>query len=92
MAAQVLYACEAHTDQADCPDCLISFRPVFNEYGLFIHDGGSSAVSISFCPWCGTALGGSLRDRWFEELEHLGIDPSEDEVPDHFRDDRWWRT
>jgi hypothetical protein len=24
--------------------------------GIYVHDGGSSMVIISFCPWCGTKL------------------------------------
>lgn len=27
-----------------------------SSYGIPIHDGGSSMVSISFCPWCGEKL------------------------------------
>ncbi|MFJ5636668.1 DUF6980 family protein [Streptomyces goshikiensis] len=34
----------------------------------------------------------SQRDRWFDELERRGIDPSEDEVPAEFQDDRWLVT
>ena len=26
------------------------------EFGIPIHDGGSSHIKISFCPWCGTEL------------------------------------
>ncbi|WP_412762571.1 DUF6980 family protein [Priestia aryabhattai] len=26
------------------------------EYGLIIHDGGSSIIGISFCLWCGKKL------------------------------------
>ena len=32
------------------------------------------SITINFCPWCGTQLPESLRDRWFEELELLGKD------------------
>ncbi|WP_404900450.1 hypothetical protein PV791_04820 [Priestia filamentosa] len=25
-------------------------------YGLIVHDGGSSTIEMSFCPWCGKKL------------------------------------
>lgn len=28
-----------------------------NEFGIPIHDGGSSYIRINFCPWCGSWLG-----------------------------------
>lgn len=38
----------------DCPDCiLMSTR---SGYGIPVHDGGTSFVSIQFCPWCGADL------------------------------------
>jgi hypothetical protein len=27
------------------------------QYGLMIHDGGSSFYGIAFCPWCGARIG-----------------------------------
>jgi hypothetical protein len=46
--------CKEHPDRFDCPDALIAeMRP---GYGLIVHDGGSSAIAISFCPWCGSKL------------------------------------
>ncbi|MGM1032991.1 DUF6980 family protein [Peribacillus frigoritolerans] len=29
---------------------------MFNNYGLIIHDGGSSEEGINFYPWCGSKL------------------------------------
>jgi hypothetical protein len=83
--------CEQHPDRFDCPDCLIQYTPEFREYGLIVHDGGSSAISMRFCPWCGARLPESLRDQWFEELRALGIDPWKQEVPERYRSDTWWR-
>jgi hypothetical protein len=81
--------CDEHEDPFDCPDAVIRFDPRFQEYGLIIHDGGSSSSIIAFCPWCGQRLPESQRDRWFDELERRGIDPWEDDVPPEFDDDRW---
>jgi hypothetical protein len=46
--------CEMHQNRDDCPDALI--KTVRGGYALIIHDGGASAVEISFCPWCGSKL------------------------------------
>jgi hypothetical protein len=62
MRSQVELVCPQHPDPSDCPDHLIKFSPTFHEYGLLIHDGGSSSLTIHFCPWCGAKLPASLRD------------------------------
>jgi hypothetical protein len=46
--------CDAHQDRTDCPDAVVAM--VEGGYGLLVHDGGSSVIEISFCPWCGTKL------------------------------------
>ena len=48
--------CEMHPDRYECPDALVSYSPKVDSYGLIVHDGGSSCVTISYCPWCGTKL------------------------------------
>jgi hypothetical protein len=52
----ISFQCEMHSHPFECPDHLIHYSAKSNEYGLVIHDGGSSYVSISFCPWCGDRL------------------------------------
>jgi len=89
MREQLALACPSHGD-TDCPDVLLSYSSRFDEYGLRIHDGGSSSVVISFCPWCGTRLP-SRRDEWFRRLEELGIeDPDDPAVPVEFRSGDWY--
>lgn len=92
MNRQVGLRCEVHADPFACPDALVRFVPRFQEYGLVVHDGGTSHVGITYCPWCGSRLPASQRDRWFDELEARGIDPWEDELPPEFEDDRWLRA
>ena len=91
MASQVTWHCDRHDDPFTCPDAVIGFSDRFQEYGLIIHDGGSSYVGIGYCPWCGSRLPESQRDRWFDELERQGIDPWEDELPAEYENDRWLR-
>ena len=64
----------------------------FNEYGLIVHDGGTSVVVIAFCPWCGSKLSESKREEWFRELSRRGFDdPVSQDIPVEFRNDAWWR-
>ena len=46
--------CDVHETRYACPDALINV--VRGGYGLIVHDGGSSVIEISFCPWCGSKL------------------------------------
>ncbi len=61
MTQHVNYACDQHPDPFECPDNLLYYSPRFSEYGLIIHDGGSSYFIIHYCPWCGSALPESTR-------------------------------
>ncbi|WP_369228014.1 hypothetical protein AB5J52_47980 [Streptomyces sp. R39] len=89
MNSHLNWRCDEHDDAFDCPDALVDFSAKFQEYGLIIHDGGTSSITMDFCPWCGRRLPESQRDRWFDELERLGIDPGEDRLPAEFQDARW---
>ena len=92
MEQKLTLECEQHENEFDCPDVLISYTPKFNEYGLIIHDGGSSSIVISYCPWCGFKLPESKRDLWFDVLEELGFDdPTEQEIPKEFLSSAWYK-
>ena len=91
MKLQVEYQCDQHPDLSECPDALIHYSESFDEYGLIIHD--SPAIShIHFCPWCGTKLPDSKRDRWYEELERLGFDNPNDDpnIPARYLSGEWY--
>jgi hypothetical protein len=61
MTEAVTSRCEEHADRWDCPDALVAYRPEFKEYGLMIHDGGTSTITIDYCPFCGAKLPTSSR-------------------------------
>ena len=91
MTAQLMQRCDVHTDPADCPDVLVSYHEKFDSYRLWIHDGGASVLSISHCPWCGSALP-DRSDEWYARLAQLGFDdPSSQEIPAEFRSAAWYR-
>lgn len=92
MSAKIELQCDMHSDQFSCPDVLISYLEKFDEYGIIIHDGGSAVAGIKFCPWCGTKLPESKRDRWFSELEAMGFDdPSEQDIPEKYCSSKWYK-
>lgn len=83
---------QAFPDPFDNADNLIFYSARFDEYGLIIHDGGASYVLIQHCPFCGRELPQSRRDLWFETLQALGYSkPLEQEIPQEFEDDAWYR-
>jgi hypothetical protein len=55
MGLQLNWHCDLHDTCWECPDALIA--QANESYGLIIHDGGTSVIAISHCPWCGTLLG-----------------------------------
>ena len=61
MTRQVNHRCDTHPDPFDCPDSLVHYSARLDEYGLIVHDGGSSSVRVEYCPWCGAKLPGSKR-------------------------------
>lgn len=90
MDQQLDFRCSVHADPFECADALITYSPALDEYGIIIHDGGSSSIGIQFCPWCATQLPPSRRDAWHAALEALGINPWTDDVPAEFQTDAWY--
>jgi hypothetical protein len=48
--------CTEHEDVFECADSLVYYSDRSIEYGLIVHDGGSSYIVIGYCPWCGSKL------------------------------------
>lgn len=54
IAYRVSQSCPDHPNRFDCPDIVIVKHG--DSYAIPIRDGGSSAIVITHCPWCGIAL------------------------------------
>lgn len=63
MSENLKHQCDQHDDPFDCPDYILHYVKKLKEYGIVIHDGGSSYIVIKFCPWCGSKLPESLREK-----------------------------
>lgn len=65
----------------------------WNEYRIHITRQGHASTRITYCPWCSTKLPESKADLWHDTLVKLGYDdPGNDDIPEEFGDDRWWRN
>lgn len=68
-------------------DNLINYSEKWNEYNMNVDN--NIQQRIYFCPWCGERLPESQRDNWFDELESMGIDPMNDEIPIEYQSEEW---
>lgn len=90
MVYELSKVCDIHAIKYDCPDCLIEYDEIFDEYSIIIHDGGNSSIGIDYCPWCGAKLPGSMKSEWFEKLYNMNIDPNDDnKIPNEFKSKKW---
>ena len=92
MSVAVTFACDQHDEPFECADFHIAYNAVTDEYGLPIRDGGACVLLVAHCPFCGLKLPESKRDRWFDEIEALGLSPTDDDVPPAYTTDAWWRA
>jgi|GEM_PF-1943376 len=53
MEWHITYKCDMHPNPFDCGDNLLFYDKQGQQYGIIVHDGGESFVTIGFCPWCG---------------------------------------
>lgn len=84
------FCCQQLQQFSQDDETAIFYSPKFREFGISVLDGGSSSITIAYCPWCGTRLPESLRDEWFNRLEQRGLEPEDDRVPEEMRSDAWW--
>lgn len=94
MTSALEIECDEHSgDGFACSDVVLSFSPMFREYGIQLD--GNSSLTIDFCPWCGKKLPHSLRNLWFERMDAFGLDNPFDEdrerVPEAYKSAEWWQ-
>jgi uncharacterized protein DUF6980 len=73
-------------------DRAVLYDLVFDEYCLAAQGTALAAEVLLYCPWCGVGLPASKRERWFSELDRLGIGPDDPRLDDRYRSDAWWRA
>ena len=85
-----IHCCDQMKDNVENPDLAIRYYPQFREYGILYLDGGTAFQEIRHCPWCGARLPDSLRDKWFAEIESLGYQPGDADIPAKYLSAAWW--
>lgn len=87
------WKCDMHINKYDCPDAILDYNEVFDEYGITIY-GDPSVIIINYCPWCWTKLPDSTRNQWFNQLEELWFsDPLfNDNIPEKYKTDQWHKS
>lgn len=79
--------CRGHMDRHPQNDWeTVRYDARFDTY--WVEAGGAKQL-LFFCPWCGEKLPQSQRDRWFDELEAMGVDPAVDVIPTRFQSGAW---
>lgn len=77
----------------DRDECGIGYSPSFREFGLTVRPGSPVWQQLRFCPFTGKPLPEPVRDRFFDEIEKLGlIDGLVDieRAPAEFQSEEWW--
>jgi len=87
-----MHCCKQMENIVRSNETALVYMPHYREYGIKYSDGGTSCQLISHCPWCGKKLPSSMRERWFEELEKLGLEPGDKAVPKKFLSDKWFKS
>lgn len=85
-----IHCCEMMNRAIESQEIPINFSDRYREYGVNVLDGGTSSISIEYCPWCAKKLPESLRDRWFDELEKIGLEPGDENIPEKFLGAQWY--
>lgn len=85
------HCCEQMNFHIHEKEKIIYYDSVLKEYAIRVTK--NAIQCISFCPWCGSRLPDDLRDKWFNEMEVLGIDPHREarKIPKEFKTDEWWK-
>jgi hypothetical protein len=86
------YAAHPIRNDHQGPNRVIDWYSAWDEYRIPITYDGYASTLISFCPWCGRKLRDSKQKLWYDTLYRLGYtDPGEQEIPEEFNSDKWWR-
>lgn len=86
------HCCREMESHLTAGEVAIMYIPKFREYGIAVLDGGTSMQEIRYCPWCGTRLAMSLREKWFDLLDETRLEPESPQVPAEMMTDTWWRV
>jgi uncharacterized protein DUF6980 len=85
-----MHCCDEMRTHLDSARIAVAYFAKFREYGIRALGCSESMQLMRFCPWCGSALPGSLRNEWFRRLRELELEPESTKLPDEMKTDAWW--
>jgi len=68
---------------------VVQYDEKFDEYAIAVPGSEMAVQIINFCPWCGEKLPISQRDKWFDDIEAMGVDPFGENVPSKYLTAEW---
>ncbi len=77
----------------DRDECALRYSPRFREFSLAARPNYGATQIIRFCPFSGAPLPEPLRDRFFDELEAIGLTDGLSDIeraPNEFQSEAWW--
>jgi hypothetical protein len=77
----------------DREECGLSYSPKVREFSLLVRPDGEAGQMLHFCPFSGKPFPDSLRDRFFDELDAMGLTDGLADVeraPAEFQSEAWW--
>ena len=85
--------CEQHKN--NCPNYPFHYNAKVREWGIKVSDywnyeGGGQIIRFEYCPFCGYKFPESLRDKYCDELEKLGLNFFSEDIPEEYKSDKWW--
>ncbi len=102
MKKSKFYCCNTFWDYIE--DGNMEYNPILREYLFYIKSNDKSGYQPEYygsrcvyCPYCGTKLPANLesRDEYYDALEEaVGkefCDIKEEEIPEEFKSDEWWK-
>ena len=85
-----MHCCEQMHFFLDEKKVAVGYSPRCREYYIRLYTSGGVQL-INYCPWCGFHLPASLSDLYCETLIKLGYEPFDDDIPEKYKTDEWWR-
>ncbi len=88
------YKCEQHNN--NCPRSPFAYIPKTREFVIKTDEFWLGEtwhfLNIQYCPFCGYKFPESLRDKYFDNLEKLGVNwiINPEQIPEEYRSDKWW--
>ena len=92
---KVNFCCELLNYYLSEKEIPIIYNQQDRSFSIRVLDGGSSVITMRYCPWCGKEFPENLRNIFFDELsKYLNKDAGIEDIDGAHKDfqtDAWWK-